>query len=97
MKKPYNKPRMYAETFELVEHIANCAVKSGSYPATYRDRTSCSYTDGDVTLFNNTGVNGCTNNIAPFFGGNVDAFLDSLNDEDAGCYNAFSNGNVFAS
>ena len=95
MKKPYDKPRMYAETFQLLEHISSCAVQTGTHPATYRDGTSCSYSDGDITIFNN-GVNGCENNYAPFFT-SVDDFLASLEGEDAGCYNAFSNGNVFAS
>lgn len=98
MKKPYSKPRVYAESFELLEHIASCAVDpNATNPPSYRDRTSCNYTDGDVTLFNNAGVNGCTNNIAPFFKGDVDLFLESTKGEDGGCYNAFSDGNVFAS
>ena len=96
MKKQYQKPRLFAESFELLEHIASCAVGDGITDATYRDRSSCSYTDGDVTLFNSTGVNGCANNYAPFFQ-SVDDFIASMEGEDSGCYNAFSNGNVFAS
>lgn len=96
MKKTYSKPLLYAERFELVEHIASCAVAAGVTAATYRDRYSCSYQDGDVVLFNQAGVNNCQNNYAPYLSG-PDDFLKSLTEENSGCYNAFSNGNVFAS
>lgn len=97
MKKTYKRPELYAESFELMEHISSCAVGEGITTVTYRDKFSCSYTDGDVTLFNQTNVNGCLNNFAPFFNEDIDAFLASMKGDDAGCYNAFSNGNVFAS
>ena len=57
---------------------------------------SCSYKDGDVTLFND-GVDGCLNNYGPFIT-SPDDFLASYDPEvSGGCYNAFGNGNVFAS
>lgn len=97
MKKPYSKPRIYAESFELLEHIASCSVQTGVTNATYRDPDSCAFEEGGVALFND-GVKGCTNVIAPFFNGDVVAFVESLDPEaGGGCYNAFSNGNVFAS
>ena len=95
MKKTYQKPRVYAESFELLEHIASCAVRDGITNATYRDRDSCSYTDGDITLFYDSG-NGCLNNYGPMYD-SPDDFLGVLGGEDSGCYNAFSNGNTFAS
>lgn len=36
MKKTYTKPQLYAETFELLEHIANC-YNDGSYTAHHAD------------------------------------------------------------
>ena len=96
MKKAYTKPLMFAETFELLEHIASCAAAEGQTIVTYRDRYSCSYKDGDVTLFND-GVDGCLNNYGPFIT-SPDDFLASYDPEvSGGCYNAFGNGNVFAS
>lgn len=96
MKKTYSKPLLYAERFELVEHIASCAVATGVTTVTYRDRNSCSYQDGDIVLFNEAGENNCQNNYAPYLSG-PDEFLDTMKGKDSGCYNAFSNGNVFAS
>ena len=90
------KPMLYAESFELAEHISSCAVGAGVTTVTYRDRNSCSYQDGDIVLFNAAGVNGCQNNYAPFIT-SPEEFLSSLEQEHSGCYNAFSNGNVFAS
>lgn len=97
MKKPYKKPLLFAESFDLLEHIASCAAADGHTVVSYRDRNSCSYQDGDVILFVDKGVNGCQNNYGPFFN-DVDDYLASLKIEGGGgCYNAFSNGNVFAS
>ena len=96
MKKPYNKPRMYAETFQLLEHISSCAVAPGETTVNYRDKNSCSYIEADIALFYNSG-RGCLNNYSDMFSSPED-FLASLDPEDSGgCYNAFSNGNVFAS
>ena len=98
MKRTYTKPTLYAEKFELMEHISSCVADPAYTTVTYRDRSSCSYRDGDITLFNNTGVNGCLNNFDSFmFPGGVDEYLQSHQVEGGGCYNAFSNGNVFAS
>ena len=52
MKKPYQKPRVYAESFELLEHIASCKANQDITSVTYRDGKACSYTDANVTLFN---------------------------------------------
>lgn len=43
MKKPYCKPEVYAESFELVEHIATvCAGAVGS-AITTRDYSDCAF------------------------------------------------------
>ena len=104
MNKPYHKPRVYAESFELVEHISSCKVGEGITSVNYRDKYTCSYSDAKVSLFMEHGVNGC--NIAEIlveynYGDGSDPiqnFIDSLDPAiGGGCYNAFVDGNVFAS
>ncbi|MBR0066603.1 MAG: hypothetical protein IJQ00_03320, partial [Kiritimatiellae bacterium] len=44
MKKAYEKPILYAESFELMEHVAgDCAVNDGFAGAHWRDPGSCRY------------------------------------------------------
>lgn len=100
MKKPYQKPQIYVETFELLEHIASCKTGGKGVEVTYRDGNSCSYTDANLTLFY-PGNNGCTNGY--FVPGDdsmyddFDDYLASFGVDRGGCYNAFSDGNFFAS
>ena len=63
MKKAYTKPKMYAETFQLVEHIAHCSVPDNDLSrATQANETYCSfnigYNAGDA-LFG-SGTQSCT-------------------------------------
>lgn len=59
MKKSYQKPALYAETFELVEHIAGpCNGLEGdtndSFRVTQRNSTDCEFSsseDWDVIMF----------------------------------------------
>ena len=53
MKKAYKKPRLFAETFELLEHISSCKTGTGTGApvVSYRDGNSCTYTDANLTLF----------------------------------------------
>ena len=99
MKRTYIKPALYAESFELAEHISSCVVAPGN-TVTYRDGASCSYTEGGLSLFD-SGVSGCTGGYYegendPMYGSFED-FLSTMSGEIGGCYNAFSNGNFFAS
>ena len=100
MKKAYKKPRLFAESFELLEHIASCKANQDVTTVTYRDRNSCTYTDANVTLFN-LGVDGCTNEYYLEGEGSLfDDFDDYINSyliDRGGCYNAFTDGNFFAS
>lgn len=60
MKKEYKKPRLYAESFELVEHIAvGCKVDAElgvtanfSYDNA-RSNGSCYFEDGNIRLYIN--------------------------------------------
>ena len=100
MKKTYSKPVLYAERFELLEHISSCKVGGNSVSVTYRDGNSCTYTDANLTLFYSSNK-GCTNG---YYDPNDDSMYDSFDDylasfgvDRGGCYNAFSDGNFFAS
>ena len=88
------------ETFELLEHIASCKANQDITTVTYRDGNACTYTDANLTLFYPSN-NGCTNG---YYDPNDDSMYDSFDDYLAsfgvnrgGCYNAFSDGNFFAS
>lgn len=100
MKKPYQKPRVYVETFELLEHIASCKANQDITSVTYRDGNACTYTDANLTLFYPSN-NGCTNGYYDPNDNSMyddfDDYLDSFGVDRGGCYNAFSDGNFFAS
>ncbi len=54
MKKAYTKPALYAESFQLVGHIAKCdGVRSGG--ATFNDTSDCAFhignDPGNMTVF----------------------------------------------
>ena len=97
MKKPYQKPRVYAESFELLEHIASCKANQDITSVTYRDGHACTYTDADLTLFYEDNKS-CKNdyfNLEDY--DNFDDYLASFAVGRGGCYNAFTDGNFFAS
>ena len=92
---------MYAETFELAEHISSCKTGGGDLTVTYRDGNSCTYTDANITLFSETN-GGCPK--AAYQAGlgedwdTYDEYLASFAlTNGGGCYNAFTDGNFFAS
>ena len=91
---------MYAEKFELMEHISSCKTGTGDHAptVTYRDGNSCTYTDANVTLFNPDTAAACENQY--FNLEDYDSFEDYLASYAVGrggCYNAFTDGNFFAS
>ena len=97
MKKAYTKPKLYVETFQLLEHIASCTANQSVTTVTYRDGYACTYHDSNVTLF--YAENGSCDQ-----GGwdtemfdDLDAYLASFGGNRGGCYNAFGDGNFFAS
>ena len=98
MKRAYEKPRVYVETFELLEHIASCKANQDYTKVTYRDGHSCAYSDANVSLFY-PGVTGCVNEY--YNDVDYDSFEDYLAsytiEHSGGCYNAFIDGNFFAS
>lgn len=52
MKKPYVKPMLFAESFELVEHIAgDCRVNDNFEGAKFHNSGECRYDDGNISLF----------------------------------------------
>ena len=83
---------MYAENFQLVEHIASCKA-GGSINASYRDGNACTYTDANVTLF----YDNCDSSWDTDIFESLDEYLASFDVDRGGCYNAFIDGNFFAS
>lgn len=61
MKKTYSKPALYAESFELAEHIALCSGFTGVRPANnHWDKYNCAFmTETGFTLFTGTTTGGC--------------------------------------
>ena len=102
MKKPYSKPVLCAEAFELMEHVAgDCIVNDDFAGAKHRNSTDCRYTDGNLALFYSGGVNcdsdlmyGFSNDeIAQMIAGNTLAATLKIK-----CYNSFlQTSNLFAS
>ena len=47
MRKSYQKPALFAETFELTEHIANCegAYNQREYATRFKEGIGCQYYD----------------------------------------------------
>lgn len=53
MKKTYTKPALYAESFEMAEHIAACSGFTGNRPANnHWNASTCAFmTENSVTYF----------------------------------------------
>lgn len=101
MKKPYSKPVMYAESYELMEHVAgDCVVNDNFSGAHHRKPGDCRYTDGNLALFYSSGK-GCDmdlfsgftqDEISQMVTGNT---ISALGIE---CYHTFlESGHLFAS
>lgn len=101
MKKTYQKPMLYAETFEMLEHIAsNCTLGDGvGYSVTYRESGGtqpCAYTDNGTTIYlSNTEA--CLDSFDDRQWDSFDAYLSSMLGGGQQCYNAFQSGKAFAS
>ncbi len=81
MKKIYEKPMLYAESYELVEHVAGGCTLDGMSTATHRNADSCGFrVNGESTVaFEKQSV--CVGWFDPLF---PDQPLD-----DIFCYNSF--------
>ena len=83
MKKAYQKPALYAECFEMVEHVTSCSPMGR---ANHTDGGSCYYDAGGGSLvFLETGSSGC--NYDPFDGAFEAEDLPSVLPED--CYGGY--------
>ena len=81
MKKVYEKPMLYAESYELVEHVAGGCALDGMNSPTHRDLDHCGFRvngKSGAIAFQNAAV--CEGWIDPFFGQPID---------DVFCYNTF--------
>ncbi|MBQ3261543.1 MAG: hypothetical protein IJH52_00050 [Oscillospiraceae bacterium] len=97
MKKPYMKPKLFAETFRMAEHVAsNCAIGSGA-TVTFGHGSHCNYHDGNILLFYSS-TSDCAGMDYDKEAYTEQEFLEEfLSEAHMGCYNAFINGRVFAS
>lgn len=87
LKKPYEKPALYAESFRLVEHISSlCAGTYGQ--AKQADALTCVYMIGDEAMFYSGSGVACTSSDSPGYDAdfsNKEPFVI--------CYNGLFNGN----
>lgn len=80
MKKIYEKPMLYAESYELVEHVAGSCALDGMNQPTHRDLSQCGFevNGGSAIAFQTKSV--CLN----WWNDDFDAPLN-----DIFCYNTF--------
>lgn len=86
MKKQYQKPIIYHESFDLCEHIASgCMVdKSKGVYAGYINSESCAFVDGNVTIYMDP-LSGVCAGMDMGLADSLEEFVASLE-----CYNSFS-------
>ena len=84
MKKSYQAPALFAETFVMCEHVAaGCKVQPGEADATYITPDSCAYIDRNIVIYT-SGSEACKNMDLGLFA-TVEEFLETVQ-----CYNMFS-------
>ena len=101
MKKTYQKPVLFAESFRLVDCIAaNCGKGDASMSTVhpYQSATACTYTDDGLTIFTDSGI-GCDMSWydEEIYQGDLNAFISDMQNGSTNCYNAFSSGSPFLS
>ena len=98
MKRDYTKPTLFAEPFQLVDHIASGCVQTGLYTPNHSNAWTCSVKDGDgMTLFME-GKSSCEvdggNQLNPELEGIDDIVSALLGGQ---CYNTVVSGPMFSS
>lgn len=102
MRKAYQKPQLYAESFELMEHVAGPCNglennKGDGFRVTHRNGTDCGIVDAGLRLFQ-SGTNDCGNIDSTLEFYEVDTIDQLMSLVSAKCYNAFlPDSNLFAS
>ena len=96
MKKEYRKPFLYAESYELAEHIAgDCAVNDDFQGAQHRAPKDCAYVDSNLVLYLDPAKNCET---FWFTNAGLEPSVENLPLIGIKCYNSFLiTGNLFAS
>ena len=64
MKREYQRPRQYAERFELTEHISSTCIPMGH--ANHQNAKTCSYDSVEDGAIFVDGVSGCGYNPTPY-------------------------------
>lgn len=95
MRKAYTQPKLYAESFELVEHITACTGYTDQIPDLTTARSAdagCSYDYQGIKLFIASGGDHCDTPGGDYDGAEKDWPVFCYNNPDGGL-----NGNPFGS
>lgn len=90
MKKQYIKPAVYAESFELIEHIARCNVPNDEYGrANSGDASSCGFDIGYPGSVQTIFGNSQCNLLGMFERMGLEVSLETGSMTGIQCYNSF--------
>ena len=98
MKKAYTKPALFAETFQMIEHIASGCLTVSGFQAMHNTAWTCAISVGGEVAFT-TEVTSCADN------GGVQYDAEVLKDHDfmstleinSQCYTTTNSGPMFGS
>lgn len=87
MKRTYTTPLVYAESYELMEHVATgCSVNDGFAGARARKASDCAYVNDNMALFYDSSKN-CDTSMFDKWG--LPHNEQSLVEMNIACYNNF--------
>ena len=98
MRKSYEKPMLYAEAFQMTEHIAGSCLTEPEFAALHNTPWTCAAAYNDERMFT-TGIGACGVNGGTQFDEDImmmDGFMDTVQ-LGSQCYNVFSAGNTMFS
>ena len=95
MKKPYSKPEIFAESFQMLEHIAACLTVEG-FTAMHNTAWTCAIQVGTEIAFTNE-VNACADGTS--YDSEVMKDEDFMNELVIGsqCYTTTTSGPMYSS
>ena len=95
MRKPYEKPALYAESFELVEHISAC--ESDLAYSTQHDSTSCAVVLSEGGVIFTAAITGCANGQVYDPSTDPDGSILSALLTQSKCYTTYNTGAMYGS
>ena len=99
MKKTYQKPELFAESFALAEHISAGCADTGSYSVNNSSAWTCVLTSGSTTMFMLDGkCSDASQPIDPDLYESAAEMDEYIGDLLGGlCYTTYSNGPMISS